>query len=39
MAGLQKAMTASRLMGFGGSLCIHPDHVETINKVFAPTKE
>jgi len=29
----------SKLLGFGGKLCVHPRQVEIVNQVFSPTKQ
>ncbi|MCW2573370.1 MAG: CoA ester lyase [Frankiales bacterium] len=36
---LQADLAAARRDGFGGKLCIHPSHVDPVNRAFAPTPE
>jgi len=38
-AAVQAAAAASRRMGFGGQLCIHPRQVEPVNRGFLPSDE
>jgi len=35
--GLEKQARLARSLGFRGKTCIHPDQVEVVNRVFAPT--
>ncbi|MCK6257353.1 CoA ester lyase [Fictibacillus sp. KIGAM418] len=37
--GLLKETTLIKQLGFQGKLIIHPDQIELVNQVFAPTKE
>lgn len=39
MDGLRAAAEQGRRDGFAGMLLIHPSHVETVNRVFTPTRE
>jgi len=39
LEGLEKHLTLSKEMGFGGSLCIHPTQLEVIHRVFVPKEE
>jgi citrate lyase beta subunit len=36
-AGLEAQATLARTLGYRGKLCIHPDQLEPIRRVFAPT--
>jgi citrate lyase beta subunit len=38
-AGLEEQCRLARALGFRGKACIHPAHVETINRVFAPSED
>jgi citrate lyase beta subunit len=35
--GLEEQARLARSLGFRGKACIHPDQVEVVNRVFAPT--
>jgi citrate lyase subunit beta / citryl-CoA lyase len=35
-AGLAKDCETARALGYGGKLCIHPDQVPVVNRMFAP---
>jgi citrate lyase subunit beta/citryl-CoA lyase len=37
--GLLQSAQQSRALGFQGRLCIHPDQVEVVNRVFTPSPE
>lgn len=37
--GLERHATLARQLGYDGKSCIHPDQIETIHRVFAPTRE
>jgi len=37
--GLQRDAILSKKIGFQGKLCIHPKHVEIINRIFTPSPE
>ncbi len=37
-ASLEAEATYARSLGFGGKLCVHPDQVDIVNRVFAPTE-
>ena len=39
LTGLQAAAEQGRRDGFAGMLIIHPSHVETVNRVYTPTRE
>jgi citrate lyase beta subunit len=38
-AGLEQSSALARALGFRGKLCIHPDQIETVNDVFAPSDD
>ncbi len=38
-ASLEAEAAFARSLGFGGKLCVHPDQVDVVNRVFAPTDE
>jgi citrate lyase beta subunit len=37
-AGLEAEAAYARSLGFGGKLCVHPDQLDVVNRVFAPTE-
>ena len=37
--GFQEACTAESALGYDGKVVIHPDQIETVNRVFSPTPE
>ena len=37
--GLETACQRSRALGFDGKWCIHPGQIDTVNRVFAPSRE
>lgn len=37
--GLQQACTAESALGYDGKIIIHPDQIETVNRVFSPDPE
>jgi citrate lyase subunit beta/citryl-CoA lyase len=37
--GFGNSLRWARTLGFQGKLCIHPDHIEPINRAFSPTAE
>lgn len=37
--GFGNSVRWARTLGFQGKLCIHPDHIEPINRAFAPSAE
>jgi citrate lyase beta subunit len=37
-ASLEAVAAFARSLGFGGKLCVHPDQVTIVNRVFAPTE-
>jgi citrate lyase beta subunit len=37
--GLEEQCKLARALGFRGKACIHPAHVETINRVFSPSEQ
>jgi citrate lyase subunit beta/citryl-CoA lyase len=36
LEGLETSARLARSLGFGGKACIHPNQIETVNRVFAP---
>ena len=38
LAGLEESARFARSLGFGGKACIHPSHIETIHRAFAPSE-
>jgi citrate lyase subunit beta / citryl-CoA lyase len=38
-AGLERSCIRAQSMGFGGKACLHPDQVEPVNRLFAPSLE
>ena len=39
LEGLERDVAGAKAMGFTGKTCIHPAHIETINRLFTPTEE
>lgn len=39
IAGFEEQLKFAKSMGFGGSLCIHPSQVDSINRTFVPSAE
>jgi len=39
LEGLRKSAFTSRLLGFDGKWVIHPNQIDTVNEVYAPSKE
>jgi len=39
LEGLQEDCRTAKQIGFSGKTCIHPSHIDAINKVFTPTAE
>lgn len=39
LEGLERSARRARALGFAGKLCIHPDQVPVVNRVFAPSEE
>ncbi|MBR9979901.1 MAG: CoA ester lyase [Desulfatitalea sp.] len=39
MQALEKDALRAKQLGFGGKLCIHPDQIEIVNRIFSPSAE